>query len=65
MNDELKVGSIVYLGDTVYAGEGKLSPNPLEYAPKGTLKELIAARARIEELEGLARQRAVDPGRPV
>ncbi|MFA4834832.1 MAG: hypothetical protein WC749_02005 [Dehalococcoidia bacterium] len=37
-------------GDTVYAGAGKLSPNPLEYAPRGTLKELSALRSLVREI---------------
>jgi hypothetical protein len=59
MSDDLKVGRIVFSGDTIYAGEGKLSPNPLEYAPKGTLQELATQAELLREAVEVVR-RATD-----
>lgn len=53
MTENLRVSRVVFSesGGMVIASEDGLSPNPLEYAPKGTLKALIQARDRIKELE--------------
>jgi hypothetical protein len=52
---DLKDGRIVFNEGVVYAGEGKMSPNPLEYAPKGTLKELAALRSLLRDATEVVR----------
>jgi hypothetical protein len=48
MYDDFKVGNVVFSPNSVHASAG-LSPNPLEYAQKGTLEELAALKKVLRE----------------